>query len=196
MSPRTKQQYEELREERIAQIVEAALELFANKGYEGTSISQIAKEANMSKGLMYNYFNSKEALLKYILDNVVDEMTDLFDPNHDGILELHEMKGFIIDFFKLLKEKRHFYHLYFQVALQPTVFKLIEKRIEDMLKPLIEMTTVYFTEMGFENPVAEALIFGSIMDGAAFDYVLKPDLFPIEILQEELIKRYCTKKSK
>jgi len=48
-------------------IKQAALELFAHHGYHSTSISQIAKEANVSKGLVYNYFDSKEELLRHIV---------------------------------------------------------------------------------------------------------------------------------
>jgi len=35
------------------------LQLFANNGYESTSISKIALTAGISKGLMYNYFRAK-----------------------------------------------------------------------------------------------------------------------------------------
>ncbi len=63
MSPRTQEQFEEMRESRRQQIMDAALELFAQEGYSHCSISQLAGHAGISKGLMYNYFESKEALL-------------------------------------------------------------------------------------------------------------------------------------
>ena len=63
MSPRTEEQFEEIRESKKNLIQEVALELFATRGYHSTSISMIAKEADISKGLLYNYFESKEELL-------------------------------------------------------------------------------------------------------------------------------------
>ena len=48
MSPKTKEQVEEIRAKRMAQIKEVALELFAHDGYYNTSISKIAKAANIS----------------------------------------------------------------------------------------------------------------------------------------------------
>jgi AcrR family transcriptional regulator len=60
MSPRTKQQFEDLRKDRRQAILDAALTVFANNGYHSASVSMIAKEAGVSKGLMYNYFESKE----------------------------------------------------------------------------------------------------------------------------------------
>jgi AcrR family transcriptional regulator len=51
-------------EERRHQILNAALEIFSHKGYEGTSIKDIARAANISLGLIYHYFPGKEALLE------------------------------------------------------------------------------------------------------------------------------------
>ncbi|HET6559885.1 MAG TPA: TetR/AcrR family transcriptional regulator, partial [Prolixibacteraceae bacterium] len=65
--PRTTVQFEAIREEKRKLILETALELFAENGYHGTSISHITKKAGISKGLLYNYFVSKEDVLKNII---------------------------------------------------------------------------------------------------------------------------------
>ncbi|MEA3317134.1 MAG: TetR/AcrR family transcriptional regulator, partial [Bacteroidota bacterium] len=67
MAPKTKEQYNEIRETTKARIKNEALKLFAENGYHSSSISIIAKKANISKGLMYNYFDNKEDLLKQII---------------------------------------------------------------------------------------------------------------------------------
>ena len=85
MSPRTEKQYEQIREQKRALILETALRLFADEGFHSTSISKIAKGAGISKGLMYNYFGSKEELLKDIVISGISNLTDTFDPNKDGI---------------------------------------------------------------------------------------------------------------
>ena len=54
--------------------MDVALEHFANEGYHATTINHIAKHAGISKGLMYNYFESKEALLKAIIHKSVTEV--------------------------------------------------------------------------------------------------------------------------
>ncbi len=46
--PRTKEQFEKIRKETRAKILNTALELFAKKGYSNTSISEIAKSAKIS----------------------------------------------------------------------------------------------------------------------------------------------------
>lgn len=79
MSPRTKVQFEKIRQKSRENIENIALELFALKGYHATSISQIAERAGISKGgLLYNYFKSKEQLLDSIIAKVYDEIMRIF----------------------------------------------------------------------------------------------------------------------
>ena len=39
--------------------------------------------------------------------------------------------------------------------------------------------------------MTEAMLFGSLMDGVAMDYVFTPDLIPIDKMKDAIIKRYC-----
>ncbi|WP_458127078.1 TetR/AcrR family transcriptional regulator [Paenibacillus sp. Z3-2] len=57
------EQSKHIREARKNQILKAALRVFAEYGIEGTKMSMIAKAADLSHGLMYHYFASKEELL-------------------------------------------------------------------------------------------------------------------------------------
>ena len=81
MSPRTSEQFEEIREGKRRQILDAAIECFATTGYHAVSISDLAKHAGVSKGLMYNYFSSKDELLKTIFHEVMTEMMGLLVPD-------------------------------------------------------------------------------------------------------------------
>lgn len=54
-------------EDRRAEIVAAALKLFVAKGYSGTRLDEVAREARVSKGLPYLYFESKEDLFKAVV---------------------------------------------------------------------------------------------------------------------------------
>ncbi len=56
-----------------ARIVDAALELFAQNGYLGTSMSDIAKQLSITKGALYKHFASKQELL----DQIIQKMNDL-----------------------------------------------------------------------------------------------------------------------
>ena len=70
MSPRSAKQFDEIRKQKKELILESALELFAENGFHATSISQIAKKAGISKGLIYNYFESKNEILNLSLIHI------------------------------------------------------------------------------------------------------------------------------
>jgi len=55
-------------EDRREQIIDAALRVFAQKGYSNATNKDIAREAGITPGLIYYYFESKEALLYAILE--------------------------------------------------------------------------------------------------------------------------------
>ena len=58
---------EEQKEQRRRLILMKALELFVKRGYSETKIGDIAKAANMSTGLMFHYFESKEQLYEELV---------------------------------------------------------------------------------------------------------------------------------
>jgi AcrR family transcriptional regulator len=121
MSPRTAQQFEEIREEKRNLIMDTALKHFAREGYHATTINDIAKHAGISKGLMYNYFKSKETLLKAIIERSVMEVYKDFDINRDGYLSEEEFEYFIRRISVILREKRSFWRLFIQILMQSDV---------------------------------------------------------------------------
>jgi len=58
---------------RQQEILKAARELFASKGYHNTTLEEIAHHAEFGKGTIYNYFNSKEELFYGIIDQLTSE---------------------------------------------------------------------------------------------------------------------------
>ena len=58
---------QEQRERRREEILRAALRLFVRKGYAGTKVGDIAEAVGMSTGLMFHYFESKEALYEELI---------------------------------------------------------------------------------------------------------------------------------
>jgi len=55
-------------------IINAARELFIEKGYSDTTLEEIAKRAEFGKGTIYNYFNNKEELFFAIMDEMIDQL--------------------------------------------------------------------------------------------------------------------------
>ena len=191
MSPRTEQQYEKIRDIRKKEILDAAFELFANEGFDVTSISKIASKAGISKGLLYNYFDSKEDLIKIIIFNGLDSLAQFIDPNNDGILTKQEMKYFLDEMFNALIEEPRFWKLYFNLFFQPHVLKLVEKRLAVMIQTYMKMISEYFVSSGSEDPETEAIFFGALIDGVGFHFMINPENFPLEKIKNKLLQMYC-----
>lgn len=194
MTPRTGKQFEKIRHEKRQLIMDTALELFAGNGFENTTISQIARKAEISKGLLYNYFKSKEELLEAILNKGIDEMLEVFDPNKDGVLDTIEMEFFVREIFRIIRENIKFWKLFWAITFQPSAYKLVEKRTAELNGPLIQMMDAYFKESRFEKPATETYIFAALLDGIALAYVMTPETYPIESVVNEIIERYCKHK--
>lgn len=58
----------EQKEVKKMQIIQAALDLFVERGYYGTKTSQISKRAGISEGLLFHYFPTKEILLEELIN--------------------------------------------------------------------------------------------------------------------------------
>ncbi len=71
-------------EERRQEIIDTAMKVFYEKGYEKTSISDIAREMDVAQGLCYRYFSSKEELFDTALDQYaqrqVERICSILDP--------------------------------------------------------------------------------------------------------------------
>ena len=52
--------------ERRDRLYEAAVTLFREQGYENTTVDQIARQAGVAKGTFFNYFPTKDAVLRYM----------------------------------------------------------------------------------------------------------------------------------
>ncbi len=59
------------REETRARILEAALEVFASRGYHATSVSDLVEAADVARGTFYLHFESKQAVFLDLLDNLL-----------------------------------------------------------------------------------------------------------------------------
>jgi len=179
MSPRSKQQFEEIREEKKRLILDTALNLFANKGYHVSSISMIAKEAGISKGLLYNYFESKESVLFSLIEDYTNMLGSLMNPNNDDEISNEEMEGFLYLMTESMSKQNVLWKLYFQLSMQSDVIEIIKQKVNssDSLAKYSSLMFKYFVER-FENPFQEMLFFSSLIKGYCLQYVLAPEMFP------------------
>lgn len=67
-------------------MLDAALAVFAEKGYDGATLDEIAERAEFGKGTLYNYFpDGKESILFALLDEMFDGMAGLVHDHFDAV---------------------------------------------------------------------------------------------------------------
>ncbi len=76
-------------------ILEAALEVFANHGFRGATIDQIAEQAGMSKPNLLYYFPTKEAIHRLLIDQILDTWLDPLREIDETGEPLVEIKSYI-----------------------------------------------------------------------------------------------------
>jgi AcrR family transcriptional regulator len=62
------------------EILDAAFQLIAEKGYESMSIQDLLGALGVSKGNLYHYFSSKRAILEALLERILGELEELVEP--------------------------------------------------------------------------------------------------------------------
>lgn len=76
---------------RRQEIINAATKLFAEKGFEHTTLDEIAEASEFGKGTIYNYFENKEEIYLAIVEEVLDSHSKI-------IAEYSEQEGDLKDF--------------------------------------------------------------------------------------------------
>jgi AcrR family transcriptional regulator len=67
-----------------ATVLRRAIDLFNRQGYDGTSMSDLAKELGLTKSAIYHHVDSREQLLAAALDEALDGLTDAIDAAVDA----------------------------------------------------------------------------------------------------------------
>ncbi|MBZ4670859.1 MAG: TetR-like transcriptional regulator [Oscillospiraceae bacterium] len=70
-------------------ILNAAVELFSKKGFDGARVNEIAEAAKVNKALIYYYFKNKEDILDYLVNMLLENVTSIaLDFIHGNIVEM------------------------------------------------------------------------------------------------------------
>ncbi len=190
MSPRTKQQFEDIRKSRKESLVNAALHLFAHKGIQSTSISDIANSAGVSKGLLYNYFKDKNELIREIIINGLTEMMAELNFNAQNDLTKESFVDLINKNFEMLKNQSNNIRLYIAVLTQPSVAEIVKDEIFKIFKPMIQNIAAYYLEKGVKDPLIYGLLIGAILDGISIDYMFFPEQYPLDEIRDLIIEKF------
>lgn len=141
-------------------ILETATRLFSSQGYTNTSLSQVAKEAQVSKALIFWHFDNKEKLFRTALQrtlepyfiNVVDDL--------EGLSEIDQIRRLIDEYYAFVSRNIYSVKFFLSLILRE------EKHPDDVVGHMDELQRVY------RNLLAD------IIDHGRQSGIFRPDVQP------------------
>ncbi|MCD4808061.1 MAG: TetR/AcrR family transcriptional regulator [Methanococcoides sp.] len=124
-------------------IVDNALKLFLEKGVEETTVAEIMLKSNLGTGTFYNYFQSKEDIIKYVLSQKVIEMKLFLEElTQSTITPSQKITQIILNLGILYDENQQLFNLYISHSPSPT---------QPLHGPEFKKTVINIIEQGQEE---------------------------------------------
>lgn len=171
-------------EARPNEVLDAALDLFIEKGFASTRVEDIAKRAGISKGAVYLYFSSKEAILEGLVRRAVLPIAThalSFAENYEGdprlvlTMVMKMVAGKLAEPRLLaipkivMREVVHF----------PELAQMYRREVLDQVIPVVEGLIRKGIDAGYLRPVDPHLTIRSII-GPLLAHMLLSEIFGIE----------------
>jgi AcrR family transcriptional regulator len=183
MSPRP-----DVSETRKDQILDAATDVFAEKGFNGTRMDDIVQKSGLSKGTLYWYFNSKDEIIVNILERMFsrefEELENLVDSEETATERLLFFTERAIEdvrrMLRLMPLAYEFVAWAFRRKFVQEAFKRYINRFMDVLVPIIQQG-IDAGEFRKIDPHTAAITIGAIFEGMILLWVYDNSLVDTEI---------------
>jgi AcrR family transcriptional regulator len=192
----------EAREIRIENIVNAAVEVFLEKGYEGASMEAIAHRAQMSKGGLYHHFKNKDEILYYANDKLCEpiyQFVESIQNPPDAVAGIKSYIRFYLEHWLSHQKELTFFFLAMTKALTyRNVWTIYEDHfigIESFLAGLFEKG-IRDGQLVEHHPKTSAVTLLSALDGILIYLIMNKNLNPEEVIlqfEEEFIQSVLIK---
>ena len=173
--------------ERKEQITEAATKVFAEQGFDKARMDDIATEAKLSKGTLYLYFKSKDAIIKHLLESLFErefaDLTSLADAPRPAseklMLFADKFIGDIHKWARLIPIMYEFLGRLFRQSVVQEAFKKYIGIYLDIITPIIQQG-IDDGEFKGKNAGEIAITIGALFEGTILLWVYDPELVDLE----------------
>jgi AcrR family transcriptional regulator len=182
MSPRTPQENERLREERRVQILETAVQFFAEQGYYNTKISDIAQQLGLAKGTIYWYFDSKEDLFNRAFRH---EFEKLARPLYEKALQqdlaaAEKLLAIAQASLDLVADFEDLVFIMFQSMTTPQLGEMLTHDFKEYYDQFAQIIIPLFEQIGEPDPAGAASLFFAVLDGLMLQSLIQANMFDNE----------------
>jgi AcrR family transcriptional regulator len=140
-------------------ILDAALDLFSEHGFDGTTLQQIADRVGLTKAALYHHFRSKDDLLEALVMPAIVELDGLLDGYEASLGTRAGNRGFVRDYLEhLLRHRRLVAYIFRDVATiaHPVISSGNRERLARVESALVG------TELDFNEQVRVAMALGGM----------------------------------
>jgi AcrR family transcriptional regulator len=181
--------------ERRQQILEAAMNCFAHKGYHLTTMDDIAAELPFSKGLLYYYFKTKRDLFLAILKNWMDQSTIAWEmmlsPEDDATTQIRQCLKYGVQLLTHSTDlARVEFEFYGELGRDPTIseaFKILFTEFRAQFKTILEAGINRGEFRPLNTDALAAVLFG-IYEGLAMQAMVEPNGFDWSVISETVVE--------
>jgi len=138
---------------------------------------------------LYNYFDTKEDLLRAIMSNLMAEILQYFDFSNDAPLTDESVSDWIKKSLYIVKDDVKRWRFFTSLSMQPDVTPIFMEMATGEIQKFMESFVAYFSSKGVEDPVTYMRYCSAIVDGIQLHVMLDPENFPIEKVESILIKQ-------
>lgn len=172
------------------QIIAVATELFAERGFENTSVSLICETAEVSKGLVFHHFKSKQVLLREIFSRTTEVIKDINTTDLNCSSPQERLKDMLESFFTGLAANKMLFQFNLNMMLQPFTRSILQDLIDKRAAFLLQSVRETFDAIDAENALVLSYAFIAELDGIALHYFSIYDDYPLVQMQDHLLKKY------
>jgi AcrR family transcriptional regulator len=153
-------------------IADTAARLFAERGYERVTVTDVAREAEVAEQTVYNYFPTKEQLVTDREQQVQDRLCDLIRSRPPAVSPAAAIRGFVLEAvagIRTISPETWRGELGYLAAISPTVHRLVLEltgRQAAALATAISDTTAVAPEVARLQGIALAAVFQIIITDA------------------------------
>lgn len=187
MSPRSASLNAEMRERSRAEILAAALRVFAQRGYEASSLTAITTEAGVSHGLAHYYFATKRDLLTEVLRGRLGAVIELVAQLPD---DPDKALAILIDaFLGSVAAEPDEQSLTLALMIQPgvrEVYATLEAHNDGIMQATEDRLRAIFAARGAEDPALEEIVFRTVLEGVIFKYCVYRGSYPLAAVRRRL----------
>lgn len=188
---RSEKQNRLARERARGLIVQAAIEVFSERGVSGASVADITRRAGVAQGLVSYHFGGKEQLVTAVIDSWFDTLFSI--PQAVGTAD-ELLAGVIDGALSATAYAIPVQRAVFAMQQQPSTHRLFaesEQRFVEQVGASEDIVRGMFRDRGAADPALEEIMLRSTLEGIFMKYAVYGDTFPLEDSRRWMYRLYA-----